>query len=410
MKLMDRIDQRIESYREDMIRLQLELTAIPALSPDNGGDGEQKKSEFLAQKLTQMGFKNLSFYNAGDPRVSSGIRPNIVATIPGKTRRAVWILTHLDVVPPGELGLWSADPYQGYEKDGKMYGRGTEDNQQDLVASLFAAKAFLDEGIEPEATVRLGFVSDEETGSEYGLIHLLTHNRELFGPSDIYVVPDSGNDDGSQIEVAEKSIFWVKFKTIGKQCHASRPGLGRNAFRAASSLVIRLDGLRKVFSATDPLFEPPESTFEPTRKDPNVANINTIPGEDVFYMDCRVLPGYRLEDVLAEMRRVADDIETTFGVTIEISPVQMGQAPAATQASAPVVLLLQGAINDVYGVDAHPIGIGGGTVAANLRKIDLPAAVWCRIGETAHQPDEHCLIANMIGNAKVYARLFATPE
>ena len=101
------------------------------------------------------------------------------------------------------------------------------------------------------------------------------------------MVPDSGNPEGSLIEIAEKSILWLGFKTTGKQCHGSKPQLGINAFSAASYLVTKLTKLHKIFDAVDPLFDPPVSTFEPTKKEANVGNINTIPGEDVFYMDCR---------------------------------------------------------------------------------------------------------------------------
>ena len=57
-------------------------------------------------------------------------------------------------------------------QDGKVYGRGTEDNQQDLVASLFAAKAFLDEEIVPESSIGILLAADEETGSVYGLDYI----------------------------------------------------------------------------------------------------------------------------------------------------------------------------------------------------------------------------------------------
>ncbi|MEA3471160.1 MAG: M20 family metallo-hydrolase, partial [Thermodesulfobacteriota bacterium] len=45
-------------------------------------------------------------------------------------------------------------------------------------------------------------------------------------------------------------------------------------------------------------------------------------------------------------------------------------------------------------------------VAAHLRKKGYPAAVWSRLGRTAHQPNENCIISNMMGNAKVFAHLF----
>lgn len=405
--LFSRITRRIDSYRDDMVRLQIGLTSTPALAPENGGDGESDKADYLKAFMKTAGFQEPRCIDAPDNRVSSGVRPNFVTTLPGKrATRTVWILTHLDVVPPGEQSFWKGDPYQGYMKEHKVFGRGTEDNQQDLVASLFAAKAFLDEGIIPENPVGLVFVSDEETGSDWGLKYVLQKAKDLFRQDDLIVVPDSGNKEGTMIEVAEKSMLWVRFKTTGRQCHGSQPALGRNAFLAASHLVVKLRGLYQTFNASDPLYDPPTSTFEPTRKDANVPNINTIPGEDVFYMDCRVLPCYPVADVLAEMRRVAAEIEKTFGVTVDVAAVQAMDAPPPTPAGAPVVEALKWAIRDVYGLQAYPVGIGGGTVAAPFRQEGFPAAVWSRIDYTAHQPNEYCLIENMIGNAKVYAHLF----
>ena len=407
MNILERIGKRIDSYKDDMVRMQIGLTAIPALSPDSGGDGEYEKAKFLIDCLHDLGFSDIKEFNAPDKRVSSGLRPNIVVTIPGENlEKTVWILTHTDIVPPGEMSLWKSDPYKGYVKNGRIYGRGTEDNQQDLVASIFAAKAFIDEGITPEKRVGLTFVADEETASKFGLQYLLKNEKDTFEKTDILVVPDFGNDEGTMIEVAEKSILWLRFKTTGKQCHASKPTLGKNAFLAASHLVVKLNDLYHIFDVSDPVYQPPTSTFEPTRKDANVPNINTIPGEDTFYIDSRVLPRYKLMDVVSEMRKMADEIEEKFGVSIEIIAIQQEQAPPPTPNDAPVVVALQRAIKDVYGVDAAPVGIGGGTIAAFFRKEGYPVAVWSRIGQTAHQPNENCLIENMIGNAKVYARLF----
>ena len=405
--IFEKVKQRIDHYRDAMIQMQIELTAIPALSPDNGGQGESDKARYLVEKLRSLGFRHIREINAPDGRVASGIRPNILVTHPGENPgKTTWILTHLDIVPPGEQALWSGDPYRGYQADERIYGRGTEDNQQDLVASIFAARALMDEDVIPENTAGLAFVADEETASQYGLAYLLQHQDNPFRKSDLLVVPDSGNADGSLIEIAEKSIYWLKFRTIGKQCHASRPELGKNAFLAASHLVVRLHDLHRIYDAVDPLYHPPASTFQPTKKDMNVPNVNTIPGDDVFYLDSRILPQYPLSDVISQIRRMADDIEKQFGVSIEIETVQAVQAPSPTPGDAPVVRALQEAIRDVYQVEATPQGIGAGTVAAYFRREGYPVAVWCRIGNMAHQPDEYCLIANMMGNAKVYAHLF----
>ncbi|MDD4240072.1 MAG: M20 family metallo-hydrolase [Smithellaceae bacterium] len=406
-KIFERLSRRIDSYRGDMIELQKTLTAVPAVGPANGGDGEMLKARVLKERLVDMGFTSFRHFDAPDESVSAGLRPNFLTSLRGSRKaRTVWIITHLDIVPPGEIKLWSADPYTAYVRNNCIYGRGTEDNQQDMVASIFAARAFLDEGIPPSSAVGLFFVADEETSGSKGLYYVLDLPEKIFSENDLIVVPDSGNACGTLIEIAEKSILWLGFKTTGRQCHGSKPQLGINAFEAASRLVTELTQLRGIFNASDPLFDPPASTFEPTKKEANVGNINTIPGEDVFYMDCRILPQYALDDVLAEVAGITKKVEREFSVRIEIIREQYVQSPPPTPADAPVVPALQEAVAAVYSVNARAGGIGAGTVAAYLRKNGLPAAVWSKLRMNAHQPDENCSIDDMAGNAKVFAHLF----
>ncbi|MEN6622646.1 MAG: M20 family metallo-hydrolase, partial [Smithella sp.] len=301
---------------------------------------------------------------------------------------------------------WSHDPYQVHIENGHLYGRGVEDNQQDMVASIFAAKAIIEEGLITPNSIGLAFVADEETLGNTGLYHVMNANEKLFGQDDLIIVPDSGNSEGSLIEIAEKSMLWLSFKTTGKQCHASKPQLGNNAFVAASNLVAKFSELKKIFPKVNKLYDPPASTFEPTKKESNVGNVNTIPGEDIFYVDCRVLPDYDLEDVIRAAKEIAGKIEKKFKVKIEISPVLYSQSPAPTSAVSPVVLALELAIDDVYGIKPFVGGVGAGTLASYFRKKGLPAAVWAKSSLNAHQPDEKCPIDNIIGDAKVFAHVF----
>jgi len=231
---------------------------------------------------------------------------------------------------------------------------------------------------------------------------LIKNHSELFHKDDLIIIPDAGEPDGSMIEVAEKSILWVRFKTIGKQVHASIPDLGVNAFRAASNLVVKLDNLHTIYDLVDKVFAQSRSTFEPTKKEANVPNVNTIPGDDVFYLDCRILPEYNIEDVLSTIRQMADEVERSFNVKIEISTEQKEQAAPPTDVSAPIVKRLASAVKEIYGVEAQPRGIGGGTVAAIFRRKGYPVAVWATLDDLAHQPNEYCKISNMINDAKVF--------
>jgi succinyl-diaminopimelate desuccinylase len=395
---------RIEGYRGWAVELQRGLTAIPAVSPASGGEGELDKALWLQGELDKLGFDEVTRLDAPDPAAKGGVRPNLVARIRGEvSARTVWIMSHLDVVPPGEAGLWTGNPYVLRVEGGKLVGRGVEDNQQAVVASLLVARALLEGGVRPPVDLALMFCADEENGSEYGAEYLAAHHRGLFGPRDMFLVPDAGNPEGSLVEIAEKSIWWLKVRTVGRQCHASTPAQGVNAFRAASDLVTRLGSLAQKFPQNDPLFDPPVSTFEPTKKEPNVPNINTIPGEDVFYLDSRVLPGVPLADVEAEVRRLADEVEAAHGVTVALEDVQRAEAAPATSPDAEVVRLVVQAVREVHGVTARAQGIGGGTVAAIFRRIGLPAVVYSKLDESAHQPDEYCLLDNLIADAKVFA-------
>ena len=119
-------------------------------------------------------------------------------------------------------------------------------------------------------------------------------------------------------------------------------------------------------------------------------------------MDCRILPCYSLDDVRAETAQRVSQIEQKYGVTVDITEHQAMESPA-TPADAPVVHALQSAVRSVYGIEAKPVGIGGGTVGAYLRAAGFQAAVWARMDETAHQPNEYTKLENLTGDAKVFA-------
>jgi succinyl-diaminopimelate desuccinylase len=400
-----RLQQLIAGYRQEMIALQRELVRRVAVGPDNHGPGEAEKAAFLTGELEKLGL-TVTDYPAPDDRVAGGQRPNLVALLPGRRPEKVWVLSHLDVVPVGELDLWQTDPFDLHVDGDLLYGRGVEDDHHGIVASLFAVRALMETGITPARTIGLALVSDEETGSQKGLAHLLAHHGELFAPQDLIIVPDAGNAEGTLIEIAEKSMLWLRLEIQGKQCHASKPGLGVNTLRASAHFIVALEALAQKFPAVDPFFDPPHSTFEPTKKEANVQNINTIPGLGVFYLDCRVLPVYDLGQVIATVKEIAAGIEQRFGVTIRVSSVQEAQSPPATPADAPVVQALTRAIQAVYQRQAEPRGIGGGTVAAFFRRLGLPAAVWMTDEFTAHQPNEFVNINHLMGDCQVFAHVF----
>ena len=393
----------IEEHTQDMVELERLLTSIPALAPENGGDGECKKAEALEKWLLENGIKDIKHYDAPDERVSCGFRPNMVATVPGlKDDYSIWICAHMDVVPVGEKSMWKSAPWTLVEKDGKIFGRGVEDNQQGLVSGVLSAMSFVKQHIIPEHTIKLLFMADEEVGSNYGMNYLLREHEEIFNKDDQILIPDGGDAKGETIEIAEKNIAWFRFHTIGKQSHGSRPDLGRNAKLAAADLALRINDLGNFFNKKNDLFDPPYSTFQPTMQMQNVEGVNIIPGDDVFCADCRINPDYTLDQVRAEVKKRVKEIEEKYGVRVEVSELQAEQS-LPTPADAPVVLELKNAIEKVHGIKARIIGIGGGTVAAGLRNRGFNAVVWSTMDETCHQPNEYAIVKNIATDAMTMA-------
>jgi succinyl-diaminopimelate desuccinylase len=382
----------------------LEMLRIKAVNPDGGGKGEYERAMYMKKHLEDLGL-HVTRHDIPDSRVVEGVRVNLTAVLDGEDKgRTLWLAAHLDTVPEGSRAFWATDPYVPTVKEGKIFGRGAEDNGQAVCSSLFAMKAMKTLGLKPMMNLGLAYVSDEEFGSKYGVIPLL--EKGVFKASDMALVPDSGSPDGSQIEIAEKSILWLKIITKGKQVHGSTPEKGLNARRVAMNLAIRLDDtLHSKYPAKDALFDPQPSTFEPTKCDANVENVNTVPGLDVQYFDCRILPRYPLDDVMKQIDSVKLRVEKETGATIEIQPIQREENANPTPMESPIVQKLKAALKELRALEAKPIGIGGGTVGAYFRRKGIHTAVWSTIDDLAHQPNEYCKIENMVNDAKVFVHV-----
>ncbi len=387
---------QVETDFETAVRIYRRLIPIKSISPASGGEGESKKADEICKILEEMGFSNYNRYNFKDENGFS--RPNITLKV-GNKERTLWLISHIDTVPEGSLDLWTRPPFTASIESNKVYGRGSADNGEGIVSSLLMLKNLQKEKM--KYNLGLAFVADEETGSKYGIAQLL--DTGIFNEDDLIVVPDSGTVDGNIIEVAEKSILWLKVVVSGKQGHASRPDLAVNASKLGMMFMLSIEkSLHEKFNASDKTFEYPLSTFSITKHEKNVDNINTIPGKDTFYLDCRILPVYDLDSVMDYIREEALKFAQPNKVKIEITPYQKEQAPPNTKTTSEVYNELSRAVKSVLKKDAKAIGIGGGTCAAFFRRRGINAVVWgVSVEETYHQPDEYVIVDNVIKAAEV---------
>lgn len=402
MSNIDDVLKSIERSRDEIVQFMVDLIKIKAVNPDDGGPGEYARALFVQRWLEKQGAK-VSRYDIPDERIPEGVRPNLTTVIEGKdSSTTLWFAAHLDTVPEGAREFWATDPYDPVVKDGKIFGRGSEDNGQAVVSTLFTYRALKNSGIRPAMNIGFAYVSDEETGSKYGVIPLL--EKGVFKAPDMAIIPDSGCADGSEIEIAEKSILWLKITTRGKQVHGSLPQKGLNAHRVGMKFALQVDeSLHSKYTATDPLFDPPGSTFEPTKHELNVDNVNTVPGLDVQYFDCRILTKYPVKEIMTDIESVKTKLEKETGAQIELNAVQYEENVAPTPITSEVVQKLKTALKKTRGIDAKTIGIGGGTVGLYFRRKGIHTAVWSTLDDMAHQSNEYCKIDNIANDAKVFA-------
>jgi succinyl-diaminopimelate desuccinylase len=380
------------------------MLRINSVNPGMGGPGETQRAAYVESFLQSEGFETKRV-DVPDPDYKNKVRPNIYAKLKGADEtRTLWFLGHMDTVPEGTRELWDTDPFEPVVKDGKIYARGAEDNGQSLVASIFALRELKKLGVKLPFNVGVWGVADEENGSRYGVKALL--EKGLFSPSDLVVVPDAGFPDGQSIEIAEKNLLWLKFTVKGKQVHASLPSKGKNAHMIGMKLSLELDKiLHEKYAKKNDLFDEVTSTFEPTKIDPNVANVNTIPGVDVFYFDCRVLPEYSLDEVLSDINRTIASYKSKYDTEINLEILNKEDAGPATSSSSEIAKLLANAIRQVTHREPKFVGIGGQTVGNLFRQKGIPTAVWSTVDDVPHEPNEYSKIENLINDTKVFATM-----
>ncbi len=189
----------------------------------------------------------------------------------GEGKEIIGIVGHVDVVPPGNPDAWTTPPFEPDEREGRLFGRGTQDDKGPMMAALFAVKALIDAGATFQKRVRFIFGGDEENhwrgmnrylereeipvmgftpDAEFPLIFAEKHilQVELTGANDGVPEMDLGtafnaapgealytgpHQDALVAKLKELGFEYVLVeagvKVLGKAAHASLPEKGINA-------------------------------------------------------------------------------------------------------------------------------------------------------------------------------------
>jgi acetylornithine deacetylase/succinyl-diaminopimelate desuccinylase-like protein len=181
---------------EENLRLLTQLVSIAPTNLEDIGHGRWEKPHYLraADAIVRAARSAGLATRVYDPTVEGDVkrdwhgapRPNVVADLDVGAPETVLILAHYDVVPvPAEqLARWKSPPHTlTYRADGRLYGRGSNDDLGSGVVASIAALRKLSEEADLPRNVRLIACCDEETGGEGGVEAIKTHDARL-APND----------------------------------------------------------------------------------------------------------------------------------------------------------------------------------------------------------------------------------
>src|SRR3954469_20247553 len=175
------VERELPGVRADLER----LVRIPGIAFPGFDHGQLRRSaEAVAEPLRGCGpHARVVRHEGGHPAVI-GRR----AAPPGAP--TVLLYAHHDVQPIGDPELWTSDPFEPVERDGRLYGRGAADDKAGIMAHVAALRTF---GADLPVGVVVFVEGEEEFGSR-SLDAILAEYREELR-SDVIVIADSGNWD-----------------------------------------------------------------------------------------------------------------------------------------------------------------------------------------------------------------------
>ena len=202
------IKRASEGYRENMSKFLRDLIAIP--SESCGEEGVIKRTIL---EMERLGFDRTEIDPQGNALGWMGQGDKVIA-----------FDGHIDTVGVGNAGNWDHDPYQGYETEDVIYGRGGSDQEGGVVSAVYGAKIMKDLGLIPEGYAILVAATVQEEDCD-GLCWQYIHNEDGITPE--FVVSTEPTDGG--IYRGHRGRMEIRVDVKGVSCHGSAPERGDNA-------------------------------------------------------------------------------------------------------------------------------------------------------------------------------------
>ena len=287
----------------------------------------------------------------------------LVAVYPGtsKSLKPILAIAHIDVVE-AKREDWERDPFTLIEEGGYFYGRGTADDKAMAAVFVDTLIRFQQSGYKPKRAVKIALTCGEETNGAFnGVEWLAANKRDLIDAEFALNEGGGGSTDGNgkvveqAMQVGEKTFATFRLETRNPGGHSSVPrpdnaiyqlanaliriqahefplemtettrtyfreaGAGRSDEIGAAMVALAANHQDKAAEAIvnrDPfLHSNLRTTCVATMLDGGHAR-NALAQRAGAYVNCRIFPGHKVEDIRVELSRITADP----GVTVTAIP------------------------------------------------------------------------------------------
>jgi succinyl-diaminopimelate desuccinylase len=373
----------------DPVELTRDLIRCESVTPHEGG-----ALDYVQARLTELGFRcwRKLFTEPGTPDVD-----NLYARL-GDGPRHLAFAGHTDVVPPGDLSLWSHPPFAGKKTDGAIYGRGASDMKGAIAAFMSAVAGYLEKTKLPAtASVSLIITGDEEGPSVNGTEKLLQWMQSENHIPSLCIVGEPTNPRrlGEMLKIGRRGYVNGAITVKGKSGHTAYAHLAKNPIPAMAKVITAFNTL--VLDKGNASFQP--SNFEWTTVDVGNTADNVVPGAAKAQFNIRFNNEHTRNSLYEKYRNLLTATLEGAGVEAEIT-MDRGAEAFMTEPSADVELF-EKTVRAVTG-ETPERSTTGGTSDARFIRTYAPVFEFGLTNATIHQIDEQATCADIENLSAIY--------
>jgi acetylornithine deacetylase/succinyl-diaminopimelate desuccinylase family protein len=386
----EQAERVLAEIREDeVIEFLRDLVRIPTVNPP--GD-VREAAEYCRRKLAHEGFETTF-------ETVESTKPNLIAWLRAGDGPTLLFNSHLDVVPVGEEASWTHPPFAAEVADGRVYGRGANDDKASVTAQVLGAIALKRSGVPLRGILIVNEVADEEVGGRLGAA--LIAERADIRPDYVIV----GEPTLNRICVGERGGVGISVLVFGRTAHGALPWEGVNAIEGMARVITALQRelWPRLERKTHPYFAHASATISLIE---GGVKTNVVPDRCSIFIDRRLIPGETPEEAIAEVREVAEQaVAGVPGLRVEVGPAyEWGGRLAVMSPPDSAVVQTMLTVNRFLGLDSDLTGFSMGTDGRFFAAKGYPTIIYGPGDPSlAHKPDEWVGVDEVLTATRAYA-------